>query len=83
MDQLPACKSVIKELLAFSFLFNSADILLVDLKVHGNGGGLDGDTTLLFVFSSIGKSHVPGFRVGDDTGFRDQRVRQSGLSVID
>lgn len=45
--------------------------------------GFDGDTSVLFVFAGVREPRLAGSRVGDDAGFGDQRVRQSGLAVVD
>lgn len=50
-------------------LLDGGKLLLVDLEVHRNGSGLDGDTTLLLVLSRISETHVTSFCGGNDTGF--------------
>ena len=64
-------------------LLNGADVVLVNLEVHRDGGGLDRDTTLFLVFSCVGEAHVTSLGRGDDTGLGHQGVREGGLSVID
>ena len=64
-------------------LLNGADVVLVNLEVHRDSGGFNGDTTLLFVVSRVRKPHVAGLGGGDDTGLGDQGVGQGGLSVVD
>ena len=64
-------------------LLDRAYVLLVDLEVHGDTGRLDGDTTLLFVFSCVRKPHVSSLRTRDDTGLRNEGVGEGGLSVVD
>ena len=64
-------------------LLDRGDVLLVDLEVHGDTGRLDGDTTLLFVFSCVRKPHVSSLRARNDTSLGDEGVGKSGLSVID
>ena len=54
-----------------SLLLNRANIFLVDLEIHGDGGRLDGDTTLLFVVSRVRKPHVTGLGGGNDTSLGD------------
>ena len=66
-----------------SLLLDGVDLLLLDGKVHGDGGGLDGDTTVLFVLSCIRKPHIASLGGGDNTGLGDQGVGKGGLSVID
>ena len=64
-------------------LLDRGDVLLVDLEVHGDTGRLDGDTTLLFVFSCVRKPHVSSIRTRDDTGLRDEGVGEGGLAMVD
>ena len=64
-------------------LLDRGDVLLVDLEVHGDTGRLDGDSTLLFVFSCVRKPHVSSLRARNDTSLGDEGVGKSGLSVID
>ena len=49
-------------------LLDGGQILLVDLKEHGDSGRLDRDTTLLLVVSSIREAHVTGLVGGDNAG---------------
>ena len=69
--------------LTLGLLLDSTDILLVDFEVHRDSGGLDRDTTLLFVLSCIRKPHITGLGGGDDTSLGDQGVGEGGLSVVD
>jgi hypothetical protein len=64
-------------------LLDVRDVILLHLKVHRDGGGLDGDTTLLLVRTGIRKTSITGLGGGDDTGFRHERIGQRRLSVID
>ena len=66
-----------------SLLLNGVDFLLVDGEVHGDSGGLDSDTTVLFILSCIRKPHITSLGSGDNTGLGDQGVGKGGLSVID
>jgi hypothetical protein len=52
------------------------------LKVHRNTSRFDGNTSLLFIFSGIGKSSLPCELGRDDTGLRDKRVGKGGLAVV-
>ena len=54
----------------------------VGLEVHGDTGGLDGDTSFLFILSCVGGSHVSSGFTGDNTGFGDEGISKSGLSVV-
>ena len=47
------------------------DIVLV-LVEEGNTGGLDGDTSLLLVFSGVGGSCETSRGLGDDSGLCDE-----------
>ena len=60
------------------------DILVIgEVAVEGDGSGLDGDTTLLLVGTSIGGSGLTGLAGGNDTGLGEERVGQGRLAVID
>jgi hypothetical protein len=72
-----------QELVSVSLLLNVLNILLGELEVHGDGGRLDSDTSLLLVISGVGESHVTGLGTSDNTGLGDQTVGKGGLSVID
>ena len=65
------------------FLLDSGQILLVDLKEHGDGGRLDRNTALFLVVSSIRETHVTGLVGSDNAGLRDQRVGKRRLAVVD
>lgn len=67
----------------FCFLLDRAEFLLVDSKVHRYGSRLDGDTSLLFVLSCVCIPRFTSFGTGNDTSFRDERVREGGFSVVD
>ena len=44
---------------------------------------LNCNTSFLFVFSCVRSSGFTSFSTSNDTGFRQQRIRQSGLAMID
>lgn len=44
---------------------------------------LDGDASVLLVLTGVGETRLARAGSGDDTGFGDQRVRQSRLAVVD
>jgi hypothetical protein len=69
--------------ITFGLLLDSVQLLLVNLKVHRDSRGLDGNTALLFIFSCIGKAHIASILGGNDTGFRNQGIGECRLSVID
>lgn len=74
-----------QEVLAVGLLANNVfDVLgVVKMAIQGDGGGLDGDTTLLLVGTSIGCSCITRLCGGNDTGFGKKRVGQGRLAVID
>lgn len=53
------------------FLAIALDVVLV---VEGHSGGLDGDTSLLFVLSGIHISGISGLFFGDNSGLGDEGV---------
>jgi len=55
----------------------------IGLEVHGHTGGLDGDTSFLFILSGIGGSGISSSFTGNDTGFGNEGISECGLSVID
>ena len=90
-NSLPEIKSKIKcrgseerrYALTLSLLLDGTDIVLVYLEVHGDGGGLDRDTALLFVVTSIRETHVARLCGSNDTSFRDEGVGEGGLAMVD
>ena len=62
------------------FVFSTHLLVLV---VKGYTGGLDGDTSVLLVLSSIHKGLFSGIRLFDDTGPGDKGIGESGFAVID
>lgn len=63
---------------------NVLQVLGVDeLSVQGDGSGLDGDTTLLLVGTSIGETSLTSLGGGNDTGTLDEGVGQGRLAVVD
>eukprot|EP00043_Microstomoeca_roanoka_P011771 m.111338 g.111338 ORF g.111338 m.111338 type:complete len:377 (-) comp15293_c0_seq1:145-1275(-) len=58
-------------------------VLLLKLVVQGDGGGLDGNATLLLVSTSIGEAGLTGLGTSNDTGLGHEGIGQSGLAVID
>jgi len=53
------------------------------LVVHGKSSGLDSDTTLLLIRTSIGVASITSLGTGNDTSLANDRVGHSGLTVID
>ncbi|KAI6769124.1 hypothetical protein HG531_010228 [Fusarium graminearum] len=74
-----------KEVLSVGLLANNVGnvVVLTKLTVQGDGSGLDSDTTLLFVGTSIGGSGITSLGGGNDTGLGEKRVGQGRLAVID
>jgi hypothetical protein len=60
--------------LALSPLVYRTDVLLVNLEIHRDSGGLDRDTALFFVRASIHESYVSSLRTGNDTSLGNQRI---------
>ena len=64
-------------------VLEAGDELFLDVVVHGDGGGLDGDTTGDFIGAGVEETGVTGGFLLDDTGGGDERVGEGGLAVID
>jgi hypothetical protein len=69
--------------LTVGLLLDRVHVILLDLEVHGDGGGLDRDTTLLLVVSCVRETHVTDVLRGNDTSHADESIRKSRLSVVD
>lgn len=73
-----------QELVTIDLLGDILEILLIgQMGIKGDGSGLDGDTTLLFICTCIRKSGFTSLGGRNDTSTLDKGVGQSGLSVID
>lgn len=74
-----------QEITAVGLLANNVlDVLLIlELTVQGDGSGLDGNTTLLLVCTSICCSGFTSLCGGNDTSLGQQGVGQGRLAVID
>lgn len=74
-----------KEVLAVGLLAdNVLDVFgVLKVTVQGDGGGLDGNTTLLLVGTGIGGTSITSLSGGDDTGLGEERVGKSRLAVVD
>jgi len=57
--------------------------VLLELVVHGDSSGLDSDTTLLLIRTSIGVARITSLCAGDDTGLAHDGIGHGGLTVID
>lgn len=71
IDVTGGIDQVDQELVTLGLLLDVSDIVLVDGEVHGDGGRLDGDTSLLLVISGVGESHVTGLGTSDNTSLGD------------
>jgi hypothetical protein len=58
------------------------DLISSQLVVQRNTSGLDGDSAVLLVSTGIRETLLAGVSLGDDTSGGDQRIGQSGLTVI-
>ena len=72
-----------QEAVALGGLLDVLEVLIAEGSVQGDGGGLDCDTTVLFILTSIGETSFTGLGGRDNTGTLDEGVRKCGLSVID
>lgn len=73
-----------QELVTVDLLRDVLDILLVrQVGVQGDGSGLDGNASLLFICTRIRETGLTSLSSGDNTRTLDQGVGQGGLSVID
>jgi len=64
-------------------VLEARDESFVDVVVHGDGGGLDGDTTGDFIGAGVEEAGITGGFLLDDTGGSDEGVGEGGLTVID
>jgi hypothetical protein len=73
-----------QELVTIDSLGDLLDILGVrELGVEGDGGGLDGNATVLLIGTGVHETGLTSLGSGDNTGTLDQGVGEGGLSVID
>merc|ERR1719466_692511 len=61
-----------KETISVLCLGNPFHISFIQLVVQGDGSGLDGNTSLLFVLSSISETSFSSLASSNDTSFADQ-----------
>ena len=60
--------------------------LLIDkvgVEIKTNTSGLNGDTTLLLILTSIGGSGITSVFLSNNTGFGNEGIGKGGLSMID
>ena len=55
----------------------------IGLVVEGHASGLDGNATLLLVFTSVGKAGVASSLASNNAGFCDKGVGKGALAVVD
>lgn len=73
-----------QELVTIDSLGDLLQILGIgELGVQGDGGGLDGNATVLLIGTGVHETSLTGLGGGDNTGTLDQGVGEGGLSVID
>jgi hypothetical protein len=73
-----------QELVTIDSLGDLLQILGIgELGVQGDGGGLDGNATVLLVRTGVHETSLTSLGSGNNTGTLDQRVGEGGLSVID
>lgn len=53
------------------------------MSIQGDSRGLDGDTSVLLILTSIGETSLTSLGGRDDTGTLHKRVGKSGFPVID
>jgi len=85
IDVTRRVNEVDQEILALGLLANDVlDILgIVEVTVQSDGSGLDGNTTLLLVGTSIRGTGITSLCGRDNTGLGQQGIGQGRLAVID
>jgi hypothetical protein len=73
-----------QELVTLNLLWDVFQIFFIrQVGVQGDGGGLDGDASILFILAGVCEPSLASFGSRDDTSALDQRVGECGFSVID
>eukprot|EP00042_Codosiga_hollandica_P038086 m.306022 g.306022 ORF g.306022 m.306022 type:complete len:541 (-) comp55303_c1_seq1:42-1664(-) len=72
-----------EESLAINGLLDEGDVLVGQLVVQRDGGGLDGDAAVLLVGASVHEAGLSSAGLGDDTSLGHQRVGQRAFAVVD
>jgi hypothetical protein len=73
-----------QELVAIDSLGDLLKILGIgELGVQGDSSGLDGNATVLLIGTGVHETSLTSLGSGNNTGTLDERVGESGLSVID
>lgn len=73
-----------QELVSNCLLGDIFQVLLVgQMRVQGDGGGLDGNASVLLILTSVCESCFAGLRSGYDTSTLDEGIGKGGLSVVD
>jgi len=83
VDVTRGVNKVDQEFTAVGLLLDFLNFFLSHLKVHGDGSGLDGNTTLLLIGTGVHDTLVTGSVFGNNTGPGDKGVREGTLSVVD
>ena len=83
VDVTGGVDKVDQELVTVRLLSNGVEGVLLHREVHGDGGGLDSDTTLLLIITGVHETGVTGLGTSDNTGLGDERVGKGGFSVVD
>jgi hypothetical protein len=83
VDVTGGVDQVDQELVTLRLLLDVLDVLGIELGVQGDGSGLDGDTPVLLVLTSVCESGLSSLGGRDNTGTLNERVGKGGLSVID
>ena len=74
---------VLRHLLLLVLGHERDTLLHVVLEEHGNSGGLDGDTTLGLIGTSVSVTGSSGGLGGDNSGLLHEGVGKGGLAVVD
>lgn len=82
IDVTGGVNQIDQKVVAFGLLCDILDVILGQLSVQGNGSGLDGDTPVLLVLTSIGETLLTSLGGRNDTSSLNKRVGQSRFSVI-
>jgi hypothetical protein len=84
IDVTGGIDQVDQELVTIDSLGNLLKILWVgELGVQGDGGGLDGNATILLIGTGVHETSLTSLGGGNNTGTLDKGVGEGGLSVID
>lgn len=71
------------KLITIGLLLDVAEVVVGHLEVQGDGGGLDGDTAVLFILARVCEASLTSTGLGDNTGHGDKGIGQGGFTMID